>query len=235
MKPKILIIEDETRYAYILEKYFLNEGFEVRLAFDGMNGVKEFKLFDPDIIVLDIMLPGMDGYEVAKKIRAEKDTPIIMMSALSEEQDILKGYTLQIDDYVTKPFRIPILIAKAKNLIERRRALREKDERNELQIGNIKLIRDIYECYICGELAKLTKTEFKLLEYLMLNSGKTCTREQLLLVLWGEKDIEERIIDTYVKKLRKIIGPENATITTVFGIGYRFEKEIKHSEKEEDI
>ncbi len=234
MKPKILVIEDETRYAYILEKYFSNEGFDVRLAFDGTNGLKEFKLFEPDIIVLDIMLPGMDGYEVAKRIRMEKDTPIIMMSALSEEQDILKGYNFQIDDYVTKPFRIPILIAKAKNLLERRRSFREKDERNELQVANVKIIRNIYECYINGSLVKLTKTEFKLLEYLMLNAGKTCTREQLLVVLWGEKDIEERIIDTYVKKIRKILGPENATITTVFGIGYRFETEIKQP-KEENI
>ncbi len=234
MKPKILVIEDETRYAYILEKYFSNEGFEVRLAFDGMNGLKEFKQFDPDIIVLDIMLPGMDGYEVAKRIRIDKDTPIIMMSALSEEQDILKGYNFQIDDYVTKPFRIPILIAKAKNLLERRRSYREKDERNELQVANVRIIRNIYECHINGELVKLTKTEFKLLEYLMLNAGKTCTREQLLIVLWGEKDIEERIIDTYVKKIRKILGPENATITTVFGIGYRFETDIKQP-KEENI
>lgn len=234
MKPKILVIEDETRYAYILEKYFSNEGFDVRLAFDGTNGLKESKLFEPDIIVLDIMLPGMDGYEVAKRIRMEKDTPIIMMSALSEEQDILKGYNFQIDDYVTKPFRIPILIAKAKNLLERRRSFREKDERNELQVANVKIIRNIYECYINGSLVKLTKTEFKLLEYLMLNAGKTCTREQLLVVLWGEKDIEERIIDTYVKKIRKILGPENATITTVFGIGYRFETEIKQP-KEENI
>ncbi|MCR5741007.1 MAG: response regulator transcription factor [Gammaproteobacteria bacterium] len=227
MKSKILIIEDESRYAYILEKYFTNDGFEVRLAFDGLAGFREFKIFDPDVIVLDIMLPKMDGYEVAKKIREDKDTPIIMVSALAEEQDILKGYTLKIDDYVTKPFRIPILIAKAKNLIERRRSIKENDERNELQIGSVRIVRDIYECYINDELIKLTKTEFKLLEYLMLNAGKTCTREQLLIILWGDKDIEERIIDTYIKKIRKILGEENATITTIFGIGYRFEKEPK--------
>ena len=131
MKSKILIIEDESRYAYILEKYFMNDGFEVRLAFDGVSGYREFRIFDPDVIVLDIMLPKMDGYEVAKKIREDKDTPIIMVSALAEEQDVLKGYTLKIDDYVTKPFRIPILIAKAKNLIERRRSIKENDERNE--------------------------------------------------------------------------------------------------------
>lgn len=235
MKSKILIIEDESRYAYILEKYFMNDGFEVRLAFDGVSGYREFRIFDPDVIVLDIMLPKMDGYEVAKKIREDKDTPIIMVSALAEEQDVLKGYTLKIDDYVTKPFRIPILIAKAKNLIERRRSIKENDERNEIVLGNVKIIRDIYECYICDKLMKLTKTEFKLLEYLMINAGKTCTREQLLIILWGNKDIEERIIDTYIKKIRKLVGPENATITTIFGIGYRYEKEPPKEDREDSI
>ena len=224
MANKILIIEDESRYAYILEKYYTNDGFEVKVAFDGLQGFNIFKEFLPDIVVLDIMLPGLDGYEVAKRIRQEHDTPIIMMSALSEEQDILKGYTLQIDDYITKPFRIPILIAKTRNLLERRKSLKERGGEEILQVGKIKLIRNNLECYIEDQLVKLTKTEFKLLEYLMLNAGKTCTREQLILILWGDKGIENRIIDTYVKSLRKMLG-ENATITTVFGIGYKFEKE----------
>lgn len=224
MANKILIIEDESRYAYILEKYYTNDGFEVKVAFDGLQGFNIFKEFLPDIVVLDIMLPGLDGYEVAKRIRQEHDTPIIMMSALSEEQDILKGYTLQIDDYITKPFRIPILIAKTRNLLERRKSLKERGGEEILQVGKIKLIRNNLECYIEDQLVKLTKTEFKLLEYLMLNAGKTCTREQLILILWGDKGIENRIIDTYVKSLRKMLG-ENATITTIFGIGYKFEKE----------
>ena len=224
MANKILIIEDESRYAYILEKYYTNDGFEVKVAFDGLQGFNIFKEFLPDIVVLDIMLPGLDGYEVAKRIRQEHDTPIIMMSALSEEQDILKGYTLQIDDYITKPFRIPILIAKTRNLLERRKSLKERGGEEILQVGKVKLIRNNLECYIEDQLVKLTKTEFKLLEYLMLNAGKTCTREQLILILWGDKGIENRIIDTYVKSLRKMLG-ENATITTIFGIGYKFEKE----------
>ncbi len=224
MANKILIIEDESRYAYILEKYYSNDGFEVKVAFDGLQGFNIFKEFLPDIVVLDIMLPGLDGYEVARRIRQEHDTPIIMMSALSEEQDILKGYTLQIDDYITKPFRIPILLAKTRNLLERRKSLKERGGEEILQVGKVKLIRNNLECYIDDQLIKLTKTEFKLLEYLMLNAGKTCTREQLILILWGDKGIENRIIDTYVKSLRKMLG-DNATITTIFGIGYKFEKE----------
>ncbi len=230
MKPKILIIEDESKYAYILEKYFTSEGFDVVLAFDGMMGYKRFIDFDPDIVCLDIMLPVLDGYEVAKKIRAKKNTPIIMMSALSEEQDVLKGYTLQIDDYVTKPFRIPILIAKVKNLLERRKSVvDDKTKENEIEVGNVKIIRDIYQCYLNDKPIKLSKTEFQLLEYLMMNAGRTCTREALLSVLWNEKDIEERIIDTYIKKIRKLLGDDNSKITTVFGIGYRFEKETDES------
>ena len=224
MKGKILIIEDEVKYAYILDRFFTSDDYEVTIAFDGMSGLAKFKEINPDIICLDIMLPKMDGWEVAKRIREVSSVPIIMMSALSEEQDILKGYTLQIDDYITKPFRIPILIAKTRNLLERRKSLKERGGEEILQVGKIKLIRNNLECYIEDQLVKLTKTEFKLLEYLMLNAGKTCTREQLILILWGDKGIENRIIDTYVKSLRKMLG-ENATITTVFGIGYKFEKE----------
>ena len=216
-KPKILIIEDESKYAYILERYFTAEDFDVRLAFDGLQGMRAFKEFSPDIIVLDIMIPVIDGYEVARRIRAEKNTPIIMMSALSEEQDILKGYTLAIDDYVTKPFKIQILIAKVKNLLERRKSIQESNiKENELEVGKVKIERSTYECTLNGKRVKITKTEFKLLNYLMSNAGKTCTREQLLLVLWGEKDIEDRIVDTYIKNIRRILGPDNATITTVF-------------------
>jgi len=228
MKPKILIIEDETKYAYILEKFFNANDFEVVLAFDGLNGLQEFRRFNPDIIVLDIMLPKMDGYEIAKRIRATSDVPIIMMSALSEESDILKGYNLHIDDYVTKPFRTPILIAKVKNLLERRQALIDlssnKDSKNELTIGGIKLLKDSMQCFINGEAVKLTKTEFKLLEYLMENVGKNCTREALYKSFWDGKDIDERIIDTYIKKIRKIVSTGSCEIVTAFGIGYRFEE-----------
>lgn len=231
MKPKILIIEDESKYAYILERYFSQEDFEVSLAFDGLTGYDRFVSFNPDIICLDIMLPVLDGWEVARRIREKKDTPIIMMSALSEEDDILKGYSLHIDDYITKPFRIPILIAKVKSVLDRRRSLLESTvKNNEVQVGKIKIMRDAYQCFINDELVKLTKTEFKLLEYLMDNLGKNCTREALLLSFWEGKNIDERIIDTYMKKLRKIVVPGDCEIITVFGIGYRLEEKPSEGE-----
>ena len=232
MNKRILVIEDEAKYAYILEKFFKNEGFDVILAFDGLIGVDKFNKEKPDIIILDIMLPKMSGYEVAERIRKVSDVPIIMMSALSEESDILKGYELHIDDYVTKPFRTPILIAKVKNTLERREKLKESvkkdndiDELNdEINIGGIKLIKSNMQCIINNNPVKMTKTEFKLLLCLAENVGKNCTREQLFNEIWDNKNVDGRIIDAYIKKLRKIVNDGECEIVTAFGIGYRFEE-----------
>ena len=232
MNKKILVIEDEAKYAYILEKFFKNEGFDVLLAFDGIAGLDKFNKEKPDIIILDIMLPKMSGYEVAERIRKVSDVPIIMMSALSEESDILRGYDLHIDDYVTKPFRTPILIAKVKNTLERREKLKESvkkdnettESTDELIIGKIKLIKSNMQCLIDDKPVKMTKTEFKLLLCLALNAGKNCTREQLFNEIWDNKDVDGRIIDAYIKKLRKIVYEGECEIVTAFGIGYRFEE-----------
>ena len=164
MNNKILVIEDEAKYAYILEKFFKNEGFDVILAFDGLSGIDKFEKESPCIIILDIMLPKMSGYEVAERIRKKSDVPIIMMSALSEESDILRGYNLHIDDYVTKPFRTAILIAKVKNTLERREKLKESVIKNsetnteidELIIGSIKLIKSNMQCVISDKPVKMT-------------------------------------------------------------------------------
>ncbi|MBP5342537.1 response regulator transcription factor [bacterium] len=233
MKAKILIIEDEMKYAYILERFFTSDDYEVTIAFDGMSGLQKFKETDPDIICLDIMLPKMDGWEVAKRIREVSNVPIIMMSALSEDGDILKGYGLHVDDYVTKPFRTPILLAKVNNILERRRQLQEQsrasllqgvDENKDLTAGKIRLVRKNMQCYINDEIVKITKTEYKLLEYLMENRGKNCTRESLFHTFWEGRDIDDRIIDTYIKKLRKLVANGECEIITAFGIGYRFEE-----------
>ena len=226
MEPKVLIVEDETKYAYILEKYFINAGYQVRLAGDGLSGLRAYREFSPDVVIRDIMLPQMNGYEVAKKIRENNDTPIVMMSALSEEQDILKGYTLQIDDYVTKPFKTSILIAKVTNLLERHKAIKgEKELSTNIQVGDIKIIRDTMECFVKDTEVRFTKTEYKLLDFLMVNEGKTCTRKKLIENVWEDKLTDDRIIDTYVKKIRKMLQAQNSNvlITTVFGIGYKLE------------
>ena len=233
MKGKILIIEDEVKYAYILDRFFTSDDYEVTIAFDGVTGLQKFKEINPDIICLDIMLPKMDGWEVAKKIRDISSVPIIMMSALSEDGDILKGYGLHIDDYVTKPFRTPILFAKVNNILERRRQLQEQSradfladsqQNKDLKAGTIKIVKSNMQCYINDEIVKITRTEYKLLEHLMENRGKNCTRESLFRAFWDGKDIDDRIIDTYIKKLRKLVANGQCEIVTVFGIGYRFEE-----------
>ena len=224
--PKILIVEDEYKYAYILEKYFLNEGFEVKVALDGMAGLNAFSSFKPDIICLDIMLPSLNGYEVAERIRKVSDCPIILMSALSEEADILKGYELKIDDYVTKPFRTKILIAKVKALLERRKALLEKnniEEKDEFILGDIRMTKELSQCFIKDENIKLTKTEFNCLLYLLEHFNENVPRNILFNKFWTAKDVDERIVDSYIKKLRKIVDKANFSIVTVFGIGYRLE------------
>lgn len=224
MKPKILIVEDESKYAFILEKYFMAQDFTVCLSFDGLDAVEKFKSFEPDIICLDIMLPVIDGWEVARRIRERNDTPIIMMSALSEEEDILKGYSLKIDDYITKPFRIPVLIAKARSILERRKSLIKSFLNDELVIKNVKIRRNTLECYVNEENVKLTKTDFKILECLMDSFNRNCTRQSLLKVVWEDKDVDERIIDSYIKRIRQVIKDGGLEIITVFGIGYRLEE-----------
>lgn len=230
MKYKVLIVEDEAKFAYILERYFLKDGFDVVLAFDGASGYKSFVDENPDVVCLDIMLPVIDGYEVARRIRTDKNTPIVMMSALDEEQDVKKGLACRIDWYVTKPLQsTAMFVAQVRNLLERRKDIvEERIKDNEIEIGEVKIIRDVYQCYLRGELVNFSKTEFVLLEYLMLHAGENCKREDLFALLCGEKDIKERIIDTYIKKIRKMLSPHDY-ITTVFKIGYRFEKDTNEN------
>lgn len=227
IRHKVLIIEDSAPFAQILQKYFEKDGFEATIAYDGRSGIKKFLDFKPDIICLDIMLPNMNGYAVAEKIRSYSNAPIIMMSALSQEQDILKGYNYNIDDYLTKPFNPKILTTKAKNILERYQSITDNlSKENIISVGEIEIIRDEYKTFINENEVILSKTEFSLLEYLMLNAGRNCTRELLLKSVWEktDDDMDERIVDTYIKKLRQNLKQETSYIKTIFGVGYRFEE-----------
>lgn len=219
---QILIIEDEPTINRIVTSYFTKEGFVVFSAKNGSEGLEIFDREKIDLICLDIMIPRIDGWNVAKTIRDSSDVPIIMMSALSEEEDILKGYSLQVDDYVTKPFNPKILVAKAKNLLTRTTKLNAKQI--VLSAGFIKLNAEQYRAYYKEEELNLSKTEFELLKYFMTHQGKICSRSLLLDEVWGiDVYVEERIVDTYVKKLRKHLKESEHYIQTVFGVGYRFE------------
>lgn len=221
----ILIIEDEPTINRIVSNYFLKENYKVLSALDGFRGLQLFSKNKIDLICLDIMMPNINGWDVAKTIRETSNVPIIMMSALSEEEDILKGYSLKVDDYITKPFNPKILVAKVRNLLER---LANQDYEIQtsgiLEISGIKMDLDTHKAYIDDVEVDLSKTEFDLLKYFLKHEGKICSRNLLLDEVWGiDVYVEDRIVDTYVKKLRKYLGHRSHYIKTVFGVGYRFE------------
>ncbi len=221
----ILIIEDEPTINRIVSNYFINEKFTVLSALDGFKGLQLFSQNQVDLVCLDIMMPNVNGWDVAKTIRETSNVPIIMMSALSEEEDILKGYSLKVDDYITKPFNPKVLVAKVKNLLER---LQNQDTSIQssglLEVSGIRIDLDTHKVYINDELVNLSKTEFDLLKYFVEHESKICSRNLLLDEVWGiDNYVEDRIVDTYVKKLRKYLGDKSSYIKTVFGVGYRFE------------
>jgi len=221
----ILIIEDEPTINRIVSNYFMKEKFKVLSALDGFKGLQLFSKNKVDLVCLDIMMPNVNGWDVAKTIRETSNVPIIMMSALSEEEDILKGYSLKVDDYITKPFNPKILVAKVRNLLER---LQDQDYSSQtsgdIEVSGIKLSLDTHKTYIDEKEVVLTKTEFDLLKYFLQHQGKICSRNLLLDEVWGiDVYVEDRIVDTYVKKLRKYLGPKAGFIKTIFGVGYRFE------------
>jgi len=221
----ILIIEDEPTINRIVSNYFMKEKYRVLSALDGFKGLQLFSKNKVDLVCLDIMMPNVNGWDVAKTIRETSNVPIIMMSALSEEEDILKGYSLKVDDYITKPFNPKILVAKVKNLLERLQDMDYSDQTSgELCVEGIRMNLDTHKAYIDNKEVDLSKTEFDLLKYFLSHQGKICSRNLLLDEVWGvDVYVEDRIVDTYVKKLRKYLGPKSSYIKTVFGVGYRFE------------
>ena len=224
-KATILIIEDEPTINRIVSNYFLKEKYRVLSALDGFKGLQLFSKNKVNLVCLDIMMPNINGWDVAKTIRETSNVPIIMMSALSEEEDILKGYSLKVDDYITKPFNPKILVAKVRNLLDR---INNPEYSNQtsglLEVIGVKMDLDTHRAYINDIEVDLSKTEYDLLKYFLEHQGKICSRNLLLDEVWGiDVYVEDRIVDTYVKKLRKYLGIKSHFIKTVFGVGYRFE------------
>lgn len=216
----ILLAEDEPSIARVVKTYFEHDGYNVYHAANGEEALTLFKEVNFDLLVLDIMMPKVDGFEVIKVIRASSDVPIIVMTALQSEEDILKGYSLHIDDYVTKPFNPKILVAKVNNLLMRIK--QQNSIMMEYKIGELSFDFINNEVKMNDKVLDLTKTEFKMLAFLAKNNNKVCSRDLLLDEVWGvDVYVDDRIIDAYIKKLRKIIAPKKY-IKTVFGTGYRF-------------
>ena len=219
----ILLAEDEPTIARVVKTYFEHDGYNVYHATNGEEALNLFKEVKFDLLIVDIMMPKVNGFEVIKVIRASSDVPIVVMTALQSEEDILKGYSLHIDDYITKPFNPKILIAKVNNLLMR--INNQQTIKMEYKIGELAFDFINNEVTFNDQKLELTKTEFKMLAFLAKNNNKVCSRELLLDEVWGlDVYVDDRIVDAYIKKLRKIIAPKKY-IKTVFGVGYRFQIE----------
>ena len=221
MNKTILIIEDEIRIRFLLKDYLLNEGFSVIEACDGEEGLMAFKNNNVDLILLDIMMPKMDGFACLEEIRKTKDIPVIMLSAMKEETDKLNSFNLGVDDYVTKPFSPKELIARVKAHLKR-------TVNNEEVYTYKDLIVDYRgrKVTINGKSVSLTPKEYELLTYFIKNKGIALSREQLLNSVWDYDYYgDDRTVDTHIKMLRKNLGVYRDLIKTVREVGYKYETE----------
>lgn len=220
----VLIIEDELSLQNILAAYFKKNEFKVYTANDGLEGLEIFRSSKIDIVCSDIMMPNIDGWQVVRSIRQYSNVPIILMTALDGELDQLKGFDLEVDDYVTKPFSPSILIAKVNSVLRRVSSLSSPN--NASLSYNIKELDINFESRVVkvdNLNVKLSKTEFDLLSFFVKNQNIALDRVTILDEVWGmDVYVEERVVDTYIKVLRKKLGPAGKYIQTVFGIGYKF-------------
>ncbi|MGG0357056.1 response regulator transcription factor [Bacillus tropicus] len=225
MNKTVLLVEDETRLREIVSDYFRNEGFEVIEAEDGKKALELFAEHEIDLIMLDIMLPEIDGWSVCRRIRKESAVPIIMLTARSDEDDTLLGFELGADEYVTKPFSPKVLVARAKTLLKRADGVVGVAEENAMSLAGIEVNRLSRTVLVDGEEIILTHKEFELLVYLMENKGIVLSRQHLLDQLWGYDYYgDDRTVDTHIKKLRNKLGDKAKHIGTVIRVGYKFEE-----------
>lgn len=219
----VLIIEDELSLLNILSAYFAKDKFNVYKASNGLDGLTLFKENNIDIVCCDIMMPIIDGWQVAKSIRQLSDVPIVLMTALNSEKDQIKGYELDIDDYVTKPFSPTILLAKAKRLVKRYKNQESHESTTDIVFGDLVINYSKREVKIDNVDIHLSKTEFDLLKFLINNKDIAIDRVTILDEVWGmDVYVEERVVDTNIKVLRKKLLGYSQCIKTVFGIGYKF-------------
>ena len=216
---KLLIAEDDVSLRHITSAFFINNGFEVDEASDGIEACGLIRKNRYDVIILDIMMPGKDGIEVCRFIRDSYDVPVIFLTALGTESDIIDGYAVGADEYVTKPFSTKLLLAKVNALIKRYRGLLVKDGRiiiDELVIEPFKRVVSVD-----GRRLDISPREYELLMYFVENKEHVLSRDQILDAVWGQDFIGyDRAVDTYVKKLRQTLGPASRHIETVIKSGY---------------
>ena len=231
MSQLILVVDDEPKVARLARDYLEKNGFRVVTAGDGQSALTVARREKPDLIILDLMLPQIDGREVCRILRRESDVPIIMLTALSEEIDQVTGLEIGADDYITKPFSVRTLVARVRALL--RRTHGEVKAVGILRLGKLEIDSRKYSVAYGGIPIKLTPNEFKLLFLLAGRAGQTLTREQLLEDLHGAASSMDRSVDSHIKNLRKKLEAAcgEPMIETVYGIGYRFIETESHQQK----
>ena len=222
---KILVVDDEPKIREVIREYAEFSGYEVTEAEDGMSAVGLCKLNDYDLIVMDIMIPKLDGFSACKEIRKIKDIPIIMLSARGEEYDKLFGFELGIDDYVVKPFSPKELMARINAVLSRKRSAAPAVQ-NSMKFGGLEINMAARTVTVDGAKVDLTPKEYDLLFYLVENKNIALSRDKLLSDIWGYDFFgDDRTIDTHIKNLRNNLGPYRDFIVTLRGVGYKFESE----------
>ena len=227
LDTKILVIDDDSAVCETLKNYFEKEGYEVKTVSDGVLGVDSFKLYNPDIVLLDIVLPKKDGWQVCREIREVSNQPVIMISSKSDTFDKVLGLELGADDYVVKPFDIKELSARVKAVLRRTRSHSNTKVDNEvISFENIEISLQKYELKLNGKSVDIPPKELELLYFLAYNRNRVFTRDQLLDKVWGFDYLgDSRTVDVHVKRLReKLEGVSDKWILkTVWGVGYKFE------------
>lgn len=222
MQKTILIIEDEKSIQNILKAFLEDAGYRVTLADDGIAGIAEFHKAAYDMVLLDIMMPKMNGYTVCEMIRNESDIPVILLTALDDEDSQMKGFDLLADDYITKPFSMPLVLRRIEAVL--RRSKGADGNSNILAYREIQLDTENYKVFVAGQEIILTAREFEILHLFMENPGRVFTREQLLDIIWNyDYAGDDKIINTHIKNIRKKLGVD--CIETIRGVGYRIDKE----------
>jgi DNA-binding response OmpR family regulator len=218
---KILVVDDESRMRKLLKDFLTGKGYIVLEAEDGQQALDVFFANeDIKLVLLDVMMPKLDGWGVLKEIRQYSETPVIMLTAKADEQDELNGFNLGVDEYIAKPFSLKILSARIDAVLRRTTVSDEAD----LEADGIKINKLAHQVTVDGQIVELSVKEFELLSYFMLNRGIALSRNKILNSVWQyEYDGGARTIDTHVKKLRSKLGEKGKYITTIWGYGYKFE------------
>ena len=221
-QAKILVVDDESRMRKLVKDFLVKSGFAVIEAADGEEAVDVFmSTKDIELVVLDVMMPKLDGYQVAEEIRKMSKVPIIMLTAKSDERDELKGFSLGVDEYITKPFSPKILVARVEAVLRRTNAEKGQDT---ISVGGIVMDIAAHIVYVDEESIDLSYKEFELLNYFLVNQGVALSREKILNNVWNYDYFgDARTIDTHVKKLRSKLGEKGEYIKTIWGMGYKFE------------